>query len=287
MNEHQQAAMEEQCRQQQPQHQNMQQAAEGVLRRYNPHSRRGRPQTAKAALTARAAQLREAQRAHRERKRQYQRSLEQRALDADEARARVALLEHQLQQAVRQQQLVRDALLTTSPTPLPPPSLYFIPAAIACPPLEIRTIELMLLAFPPFAAPTARGIPSRFLHAARAMTSCSNRHELRCLIAIAVKAVCTMLDCCSIVERTQLVDIISVFMKSNMDIYTYLNRMWSHQTFERDRLHKMSKITAAKQCQPVVMHSVMSIDSLASLENLDDLFTELGDLFQVRMDLVL
>ncbi|KAJ3196527.1 hypothetical protein HDU83_007921 [Entophlyctis luteolus] len=65
---------------------------------YNPHSNRGRRPTARPAPSARAAQLREAQRLHRERKRVYIEDLERRARAADDALARVAMLERQLLQ---------------------------------------------------------------------------------------------------------------------------------------------------------------------------------------------
>ncbi|KAJ3388809.1 hypothetical protein HDU84_009408 [Entophlyctis sp. JEL0112] len=63
---------------------------------YNPNSNRGRRPTALPAPSARAAQLREAQRLHRERKRVYIEGLERRARAAEDALARVAMLEHRL-----------------------------------------------------------------------------------------------------------------------------------------------------------------------------------------------
>ncbi|KAJ3377247.1 hypothetical protein HDU84_008848 [Entophlyctis sp. JEL0112] len=70
---------------------------------YNPHSNRGRRPTARPAPSARAAQLREAQRLHRERKRVYIEDLERRARAADDALARVAMLERQLLQPGKDQ----------------------------------------------------------------------------------------------------------------------------------------------------------------------------------------
>ncbi|KAJ3348600.1 hypothetical protein HDU83_001142 [Entophlyctis luteolus] len=300
---------------------------------YNPYTNRGRRPTAEAAVNARAAQLREAQRAHRERKRLYLQDLEQRAKEADSARAQITLLEDQLRAAEQQQQIQRiqlqqlqleqqqqqlhrrDSHDSSSPSMAGPPlqmtqvqnhsmnwlalpAFAFVPAIFGCPQLEIRTVELMLLAVAPLTA--SPSIVARFVRLVRAMVSCSDRRELRRLLGATVKTACSILDRCSIVEKTNVIEILALLLKSNSEIYvmakkfsTYLNNAYAWETTSHissrpsfqppeDVLHRRPNVVT-EDSESVFLKTLKSIESIGSMENLDDLLNEMGDLFHVSL----
>ncbi|KAJ3200072.1 hypothetical protein HDU82_009199 [Entophlyctis luteolus] len=265
------------------------------------------------AQTPRAAQLREAQRAHRERKRRYLRELEKRAAGSEDAHARVAQLQEQLVQMqqetqhslpLQQQHAQIQTQLSsyyqqphTSNTTqvglcLPdaqaaifhPCFPNFVPAARACPPLELKTVEFMLRAVPPLSV--APALVSRFLTLASALVTCADRHELRNILITTVKTICAMLDRCSIIHRTRVIDVLAVFLKGNQEIYTYLNAIWSQNpsVFQYStgpvvaNVHR-SPVQLSTQNDTVFVETLKAIESIASIHKSNEMIDELGDLF--------
>ncbi|KAJ3115642.1 hypothetical protein HK100_001272 [Physocladia obscura] len=230
---------------------------------YNPNSGRGRRRTNAQPATNRAAQLREAQRVHRERKQTYIKQLEAKAARADELEAICAALSRRLLALAASLPALSDpadapgnsnaqsaANQPADDAPIASPSAATdtfpstashsddwlessLPDALAS---REAFVSAALLYGPielEFARILLTNVPSledspligRFIDATNAAVDSSDRRELRKNMMLVIASSQDILDACGVIERQKVLETFALIKMRNKDINAYIHQM--------------------------------------------------------------